>query len=205
MNQSFVAEDPARFESALRRFDEENSQDPNREPVNGQQLPRELVYARWLSEWVLRLSPRASEALRLAARAAHLRRWSIARSSYEMTRGGYLRWRADLKKFHAQCAGNILQEIGYPKEMVERVCGLISKSLFPQDPESRVLEDALCLLFLERQFAGLAEKSTDEKLINALQKTWAKMTPQAKSIALTLTYDPRERSLLDRALPRTHA
>ena len=37
-------------------------------------------------------------------------------------------------------------------------------------PKRRVLEDALCLVFLEFQFAALAAKSDDEKMINAAPK-----------------------------------
>jgi hypothetical protein len=114
-----------------------------------------------------------------------------------------LRWRAQLKQFHAQKAGGILQEIGYPEAIITRVQALISKSAFPADPESRVLEDALCLVFLEHQFADLAAKSPPDKMINAIQKTWQKMTPAAQEIARGLSYEPRELSLLRRALATT--
>ncbi len=189
-----------RFEAALRRFDEENSRDPNRESAGGTALPRELLYAQRLTEWVLRLSPKASEPLRLAARCQHLCRWMIPRDSYPMTRAGYLKWREDLKHLHAEKAGAILRELGYPEDIIARVQSLNLKKNFPNDPEGRVLEDALCLVFLEHQFAALADKSTDEKVINALQKAWRKMTPAAHALALKLPYGPREKALLDRAL-----
>src|SRR5438094_6450406 len=100
------------FEAALRRFDQENSCDPNIQLVDGQALPREVAYARWLTDWVLKLAPDASEPLRLAARCQHLCRWLVPRQSYPMTRAGYLQWREGLKKFHAQKAGEILREVG---------------------------------------------------------------------------------------------
>jgi hypothetical protein len=202
MNESFLPEDCERFENAIRRFDEENSGDPNLEPGDGDGIPRELAYAQWLTDWVLRLKPDASEALRLAARSAHLCRWVIRRTSYPPTRVGYLRWRGDLKTFHAARVGNILKEVGYPEDRIVQVQNLVSKSAFPADPDSRVLEDALCLLFLERQFSELKEKTSDDQIVNALQKTWKKMTPAAQEIALTLTYSPGEKALLDRALGR---
>src|SRR5712672_2380359 len=135
---------PARFETAIRRFDAENSRDPNSETVNGAPQPRELVYAQWLTDWVLRLCPQASEELRLAARCQHLCRWEIPRSSYPMTRAGYLQWRNALKAFHAQKSGEILREVGYPDDTIVRVQNLNLKKNFPNDPDSRVLEDALC-------------------------------------------------------------
>jgi hypothetical protein len=138
--------------------------------------PRELVYAQWLTEWVLRLCPDASEHLRLAARCQHLRRWEVPRNSYPMTRIGYLQWREGLKKFHSQRAGEILKEVGYPEEIIKLVQKLNLKKDFPKDPETRVLEDALCLVFLEHQFADLAAKTAEDKMLNAVQKTWKKMT-----------------------------
>jgi len=198
--EKFQPANQERFEAAIRRFDELNSADPNQEQCEGTSFPRELIYARWLSDWVLRLRPDAAEELRLAARCQHLCRWMIPRDSYLMTRPGYLRWREDLKKFHAEKAGGVLRELGYPETTIQRVQLLNLKKGFPADPESRVLEDALCLVFLERQLAELAAKTQDEKVINALQKSWNKMTPQARDIAQTLQFEPRVKQLLEAAL-----
>lgn len=188
------------FAEAIRRIDEANARDPNVELVDGAAHPRELVYARWLTEWVLKLCPAASEALRLAARCQHLRRWEIPRVSYPMDRAGYLRWRAELKRFHAEKSGEILRAAGYEAATIQRVQELNLKQNFPADPECRVLEDALCLVFLERQFTALAAKSDDEKMINALRKAWQKMTPAAHAEALKLKFGPREQTLIQRAL-----
>ena len=185
-----------KFPAAIRRFDEENSRDPNRE--DGQ--PRELLYAERLTRWVLQLCPEATEPLRLAARCQHICRWESPRENYPMTRPGYLKWRADLKKFHAEKSGAILQEIGYDTETIRRVQDLNLKKNFPADSEVRVLEDALCLVFLEFQFAALAAKSDDEKMINAVRKSWEKMTEAARAEALKLPYGEHEKNLITRAL-----
>ena len=200
MSSKFRPTDPARFEAALRRFDEENSRDPNFETVDGVSHPRELIYAQWLTDWVLKLSPHASEELRLAARCQHLCRWKIPRDSYPMDRPGYLKWRADLKRFHAERAGEILRATAYPDAVIVRVQDLNLKKNFPSDPESRVLEDALCLVFLEHQLADLAAKTSEEKVITALQKSWKKMTPTAHAEALKISYAPREKALIEAAL-----
>lgn len=196
----FKPADATRFAEAIRRFDLENSRDPNTETVNGQPHPRELIYAHWLTAWVVKLSPDASEPLRLTARCQHICRWEIPRNSYPMDKPGYLRWRADLKKFHAEKSGNILREVGYEEAIIQRVQELNLKKNFPNDPEVCALEDALCLVFLERQLAPLAAKTDDDKTINALQKSWKKMTPTARAEALKLNYSPREKSLIERAL-----
>jgi hypothetical protein len=196
----FKPKDIAHFETALKRFDQENARDPNKVIVKGVSEPRELVYAQWLTEWVLKLAPQASEALRLAARCQHICRWEVPRESYPMTRPGYLQWREGLKKFHAQKAGEILNEVGYGPEVIARVQSLNLKKNFPHDAEGRVIEDALCLVFLEHQVSELASKTAEDKVINALQKSWKKMTPEAQALALTIDYSPREKELIGRAL-----
>lgn len=160
----------------------------------------ELPYAQHLSAWVERLAPNASEELRLAARAQHICRWMIPRESYPPGRIGYLKWREDLKQFHARKAGEILREVGYEETPVTRVQDLIRKRNFPHDPEGRVLEDALCLVFLETQFNETNAKTGDEKMLGILQKTWRKMTPQARDIALTLPMSSGQRALVEKAL-----
>jgi Domain of unknown function (DUF4202) len=176
---------------AVERFDAANAQDPR-----GVELP----YAQRLSAWVERLAPKASEELRLAARAQHICRWVIPRDSYPPGRIGYLKWREDLKHFHAQKAGDILRELGFDVTAVGHIQDLIRKRNFPRTPEGRILEDALCLVFLETQFAETAAKTGDEKMLGILQKTWRKMTPQAREIALTLPMSTGQRALVEKAL-----
>jgi hypothetical protein len=200
MTETFQPRDPQRFAAALRCFDEENARDPNIEESAGAAHPRELLYAQRLTEWVLKLRPEASEELRLAARCQHICRWMVPRDSYPMTRAGYLKWREGLKHFHAEKAGRILREVGYPAEVIARVQSLNLKKDFPNDAEGRVLEDALCLVFLEHQFGDLASKTAEDKTINALQKSWQKMTPAAQAQALKLRYSPQQLALLEKAL-----
>lgn len=192
--------DPARFRDAVQRFDAANAADPNTEDAEGRAWPRELLYAHRLTAWVLKLCPHPSEALRLAARSQHLCRWLIPRQSYPMTRPGYLKWRSDLKIFHARKAGEILRDAGYPEEIITRVQALNLKKDFPNDAEGRVLEDALCLVFLEFQFADLARRPSEEKMINALKKSWKKMTSAGQSEALKLPFGPAEARLVQQAL-----
>jgi hypothetical protein len=188
------------FQRAIDLIDAENARDPNIEMVDGAAHPRELLYAQRLTDWVLKLAPEASEVLRLAARCQHICRWTIPRDSYPMTRPGYLGWRTDLKSFHARKAGEILTQAGCPEDVIRKVQDLNLKKNFPADPESRILEDALCLVFLEYQFADLAAKTDDDKMVNAIQKSWKKMSPAAHQFALVLPFGDREKRLVERAL-----
>ena len=188
-------EQPARLQAAVARLNAANAADPN---------GRELEYAGQLSAWVHRLCPAPPETLQLAARAQHLRRWMIPRESYPPDRVGYLKWRADLKLFHAQQAAEILTAVGYDEALVAQVQDLICKRNFPHDPASLILEDALCLVFLETQFPATTAKTGADKMVKILQKTWKKMTPQAQTMAYTLPLSAESRALIQRALQPTH-
>jgi hypothetical protein len=189
-----------RFSRAMARFDEENRHDPNQVVVHGVAYPQELLYAIRLTDWVVRLHPNASEPLRLAARCQHICRWTIPRSSYEMTRAGYLRWRTDLKQFHARKSEEILRQVGYDEETITRVRELNLKKNLGRDPECQVLEDALCLVTLQYQLTDLVAKTETAKMVEILQKTWKKMSPTAHASALALSYTEKETELLSKAL-----
>ena len=191
---------PAPLAQVLARLDELNRADPNHDTVNGIPQPRELVYAQRLTEWVLRLEPQASEALRIAARGQHVRRWTIPRSQYPMTRQGYLRWRETLKTFHAKTVAELMRQAGYDDGMVQGVTRLITKKDLGTDRDVQTLEDALCLLFLEAQFADLKRKTADETMREVLRKTWRKMSPRAHEEARRLALGPQERAYLAEVL-----
>ena len=91
----------SRYEEALRRIDAANSEDPNQELVDGTPQPKERVYGQRMSAWLEKLRPDAPEALKLAARAQHLRRWEVPRDRYPMDRKVYLQWLKYLYGLHA--------------------------------------------------------------------------------------------------------
>jgi hypothetical protein len=189
-----------RFTHAIAAFDAANSEDPNREVQDGVEQPKELAYARLMSVWLDRLAPHASEALRLAARAQHIRRWTIPRSEYAMDRAGYLLWRTALAKFHAEAAGEILRESGYDEETIRRVGSLIRKERLKLDPEAQLLEDVACLVFLENYFADFASHRDEPQVVDIVRKTWKKMSERGHAAALALPLAPHTRALVEKAL-----
>ena len=189
-----------RFQILIQRIDQLNGADPNQELIEGVLRPRELVYAERLTDWVLRLNSQASEALRIAARGQHVQRWTIPRDRYPMNRQGYLRWRETLKAFHAQTVGELMREVGYSEEIIQRVQRIMGKRHLEDDAETQTLEDALCLVFLETQFAELKQKTPDEKMREIVRKTWKKMSARARQLALALPLDAAEKQWLAETL-----
>ena len=152
----------------------------------GNETPRELLYSQRLHNKVMLLNPFPSDELILASRAQHIQRWKIPRSFYPFDKKGYLEWRSKLKYFHANTAGQILLEVGYSEVFINKVKDLIMKKNFPSDPDSRTLEDGLCLIFLQYQLDDFSDKMDKTKTINALRRSWAKMTERGRALALRL-------------------
>ena len=190
-----------RLQRAVAAFDAINAEDPNREEANGQSQPHELMDARRVAGWVVKLKPDASAALRLASRCQHIRRWKVPRSQYPLTRAGYLKWRQDLKKFHADIAAKILRKIGYEEPLIQAVQNLnLKKGLNRKEGDVQVLEDALCLTFLEFEFPSFLKRIPKERMIGILQKTWNKMSPTGRQHALSLPLEGTAKRLLQKAL-----
>ncbi len=189
-----------RFRDAIRRIDAANADDPHTLVVDGEARPKELTHAAMLSAWVRRLRPDADEPLLLAARAHHIRRWTIPRDDYPSGRHGYLRWRTALHAMHAAEVGRVLMEAGYGADEIARVQQLVRKHDLKRDPEAQTLEDGLCLVFLETQFADLRARHPAAKIADIVQKTWRKMSPAAHELALDLNLPPDDRAALEQAL-----
>lgn len=188
------------FHQAISIIDQVNSEDPNLETVEGKTFPKELLYAQRMSAKLEEYLPEAPEYLKIAARAQHIGRWKIARSDYPMDRVGYLRWREELKKMHADLTSTILREVGYSEEFIEKVSHLIRKKQLKTDEETQTLEDIVCLVFLEYYFEDFSLKHEREKIIDILQKTWAKMSEKGKKAALKLHLSPQSLQLIQAAL-----
>jgi hypothetical protein len=188
-----------RFERALARIDAANAEDPEQVPWEGGSAPRALAWGRRMSAWLARLAPAASEPLRLAVRAQHLRRWTVPRGRFPAGRQGYLQWRSTLARQHADEAGRLLHEEGYDDAAIERVGQLIRKVRLRSDPETQLLEDAACLAFFEQDLAGFAAGHDRARVVEVLRKTWDKMSPAARALAVTLPLSGDVRDLVEEA------
>lgn len=179
------------YESACVAIDRANGEDPR---------GYEILYGRRMVDWVRALAPSASEELLLAARAQHLRRWTVPRSTSPEGRTGYLRWREGLKKFHADALAAIMAEAGYGPGSIEKSRSLLVRKNLAADAEGQTLEDAACLVFLQFEFAEFSAKTAPGKMVDILRKSWAKMSPAARDRALRLPLGPAELELVKRAL-----
>ena len=194
-----------RLRKAIAGIDAANGEDPNRIEIDGASVPAELIYGQRMSAMLARVYPDASELLQLAVRAQHIRRWQIPRDSYPMDRPGYLRWRKELGRKHAEWAGEILSASGYDADEIARVGALLRKENLRRDPETQALEDVASLVFLAHYANDFAAKHAPEKVVSILAKTLAKMSPRGRTTAAALDLSSGVRSALEAAVAQASA
>lgn len=188
------------LEKAFERYDAYNKQDPNTFVWERKTYPQEYFFAMQLHTWVLKLQPEASEELLLASRAQHIGRWEIPRETYPNGRVGYLTWRKDLATFHARKATEILSELGYSEDQIQKVEQIVLKKRLKADPEVQTMENALCLVFLQFQYEDFHSKHEPEKVIQILKKSLLKMDAHGHAFALQLPYTHKGLQYLNEAL-----
>jgi hypothetical protein len=192
--------DKDRFEKAITTFDAYNLNDPHHEQVDGTLVSKEVLYAQRMSNRLDDFYPAAPTHLKLAAHCQHIGRWEIPRESYPMDRKGYLQWRNVLKAHHANLAERILRSCRYDDETVEKVKALLLKKGLQSNPDTQVLEDVICLVFIEHYLDDFAEKHEPEKVVDVLRKTLKKMSPRAVEAASRIPVPERIKILLHQAL-----
>jgi tRNAThr (cytosine32-N3)-methyltransferase len=193
-----LADDP--YSRARLVIDAAHAADPSRTASGG---PAELAYADNVERWVGRIIPDAGPVLLLAARCQHLERWLVPRSSFPMDRPGYHAWRRSLYVKQAERARAMLLEAGVPPSEAADAATWVSKAALRTNPGSQALEDAAVLVFLESEIRAFAAQHADyprEKFVDILRKTWGKMSPRARELALGLALPPEVSSLVREAV-----
>lgn len=236
----------ARFSSLA---DAAHAQDPTPASDGTSRRHAQVYHARVL-HWSRRLcaqepAQRPSEALLLASQTQHILRFTRPRDTFPAGRAGYLRWRREMYTFHAEHAAGLMRQAGYTHdaddELVGRVKELVSKqglsaainkdaketgegaAAASDEDELRLLEDAVCVTFLELEYDAFVRKMLDssdtsaeeeDKLVQVVRRTWRKMGPRGRHAAGQLLAsssphegadDSRSRDILMKALAEPDA
>lgn len=185
----FTLESQSRLANVLHAIDQANQADPNRETVDGESLPAAFAYSLHMSHWLYRLTVDAGELAQIACRAQHIERWTMPRSDYPEGRAAYYQWRQACGRYHAERTATIMREHGYPQQDCEQVKAILSKRNIKQDTNTQLMEDAACLVFLERYLEPFYRENTDydmEKWQRIISRSWQKMSPDGHKLALEL-------------------
>jgi hypothetical protein len=183
----------------LKAIDEINAQDPNLELVDSTKHPKELIYGQRMTE-ALGSYENPNELLQIACRAQHIKRWAIPRSDFPMDKAGYLKWRTHLKIMHGDITAEIMQNHGYNESDIKYVKDLLMKKDLKKNLDAQILEDVACLVFLKFHIADFAADKEESKLIDIIQKTWAKMSVKGHELALQIHYPAPVLTLIQKAL-----
>ncbi len=179
---------PSRLEQVIALIDAENQQDPNTQvDESGKEWPKELLYSLRMTDMLERYRPEADDVAHISMRGQHIKRWTSPRNAFPMDRQGYLQWRTQLYKFHANTTADLMQQVGYDEDSIERVRKAIGKKGIKVNPDTQLLEDVTDLVFIEHYMLAFAEKHPEydeDKWIDIIQKTWRKMSPQGQQFAL---------------------
>ena len=191
--------DEKKIEKAFALFDAYNSNDIHKDKVEEKVFPKEFLYAVRMTEKLNHYAPSAPETVRLAARCQHIGRWEISRDSYPMDKKGYLQWRSQLAIHHAKVAQDILLECGYEQPLIDSVKFLLQKKQLHQNPDTQLLEDVICLVFIEFYLDEFAHQHDDEKVIDILKKTMKKMSQKALGEAIKIPVSNHVKKLIEKA------
>ncbi len=190
-----------RLDAALALIDQANEDDPN----NYRGTPLALTQGRRASAWLAKLTSEPSEELQIAARAHHLKRWELERSAFPEGRAGYLNWRRTNKKHQAASATKIMTEAGYDETACVEVTQLLLRRNLGQDPQTQLLEDVACLVFVETQLDDVANKLDTTKMVEVVAKTLKKMSPQAIESIAIIPINEKSQQILTAAINKAEA
>jgi hypothetical protein len=177
----------AAYEHAVNLIDSANSQDPNIEYAEGKGWPKELLYSQRMSNMLERYRSDSDYVIKLAIRGQHIQRWQSPRSAYPMDKQGYHRWRSDLYIFHADKVADVMLQAGFNAEEIERAKNAVAKVGIKSNSDTQLLEDVVGLVFMEHYMLNFAAKHadyTEQKWIDIIRKTWAKMSDDAHAFVL---------------------
>jgi hypothetical protein len=174
-------DDDPRWAAAVGAFAEHHAADPRRITRDGATTTVSLDYHARVSRWVRRLDGAAPHAARLAALAQHVRRFEMPRSDYPEGPQGYKRWRVAAGLRHAAIASQIVADVGYPAALAKSVGDAILKKGLGRDEASALLEDAVCLRFVEDELATFAAGRDAVQLRSIVAKTVEKMSDRGRA------------------------
>lgn len=200
-----MTQSPSHLDAVLAAIDAANASDPRTIVVDGIKRPFETVYSERMTDRMRAMYPDASEVLRIAARAQHLRRWEIVRQDYPEGRNGYNDWRRACREHHAKLAAQIMASHGYSGTEIARAGMLIRKEQLKKDRESQALENVVDVVFVEHYFDEFLNKYKDygeDKMIDIVGKTLRKMSPKGHQAALQLDLPENTRRLIMAAVAR---
>lgn len=215
------------LEKAIALIDEVNAQDPTKVPTDSGSEPYRLAYSRWLTEWVKRLDPKASDELLILARGKSIESWQLSqikRDDYAPNTPGMRQWEMDRKKWLANRLLAVVKEAGYDEATQTLIENIMMGKNLPDPRDVRkydlignlgmvdfkklqavnmmqTLDDAEALLFLEKNFEEMFNRMPADEVAAVCKRELSRLSQNGIVTVLKQRWSPVQQRLLQKVLP----
>lgn len=211
----------------LKTIDNINSHDPTKVPIDGVPRPYRVLYSDWVSDWVRRLDPKASDELLILAKGRNIESWKLAeikRDAYPPNSVGVRMWEADRKKWLAERLEGVMKEAGYGEDQLSLVrevmlnrdipdprdmrrfdlagpLGTTNYRLLEQAAMIQTLKDAEALVFMEKNFPQMSDRMTAEESLTILKKELGSVSNKCMAVLLGMPWSQVQLKMIAKAFP----
>jgi hypothetical protein len=180
--------------------------------IAGSQVPEDPRHAENTLEWLLRLDPKAGQALQIAALAHDIERAIEARKVHRSDYNDYDAFKAAHARNGAEILRTILDECGIEEPVAGEACRLVALHEVGGDPRSDLLKDADGISFFEVNMPLYHQRHGWEETKRRCIWGYRRLSARMKKIARSITYEDsvlthllkeaiREACLKERVIP----
>ena len=181
-------------------IDSIHASDIAKETFNNHEYPSELLYSKRMMQILELISPSASNQIRIAAQCQHIKRWNVERSLFPMDRKGYHQWRQAVMSYQLEQTKEILLKHKVHEGDIDEIIETLSNQGNKSYPNSQLIEDTACLVFLKWYLEPFAQKHETDKVIDILRKTHRKISETGLEAISKLELSDNVKLLLQQAI-----
>ncbi len=180
------------IDDLLEAIDRYNESDPAQR--GGQPVAK--LHGQRGSFWLGQLTGRPGAALTLSARAHHVGRFEVPRSSFAAGRVGYHQWKSAAREYCAGVLGELGDACSVDVDVLSEACELVRKTSTDKD-SAQVHQDVCSLVFFEVDAAELSQRLTAAQVERAVRSTLAAMSDSARVFLDSELIPTEVRTLVD--------
>ncbi len=167
----------------------ENAKQKIRAVIAGSKVPEDPRHAENTLEWLLKLDPKADQALQIAALGHDIDRADEAKKVRRADYDDY----DEFKGAHARNGAKILQSLlarcGVARPIAGEVCRLVTLHEVGGDPRSDLLRDADCISFFEVNMTLYYQREGWDETKSRCIWGYGRLSARLKKISKRITYE----------------
>eukprot|EP00798_Chlamydomonas_sp_ICE-L_P003763 gene3763-13824_t len=217
-----------KLEKTFKLIDEVNSNDPQQINDKGKSWPYRVIYSNWVSEWVRKIDPKASDEMLILAKGRNIESWrlsEIKRDDYAPTSFGQKQWQQDRTVWLTKRLADVMKEAGYDEDSISLVSDFMQQNSDIPDPNdirksdlvgplgstnyrllelasmTQVLRDADAMVLLEHSFEQMFDRMTAEEILKVLKRELSRVSEKCIVRVLGMPWNAVAKKLILKALP----